>query len=196
MTANLTDHDVALFLRLRGNTYAEIAHVLGVSRQYVQQTISPPNAVRGAIRARGACEGCGIPLRSGHVHHRATDVPADAYNAEANLALLCKSCHRRAHGDPILREKRRRRTPEELAESHRSRGYRLGATRLGIPVEEYRAHRENGERWCGSCSRWVPEQAFTRNRSNRSGFGGRCAECNRRMVRAYEKSRRDETRVA
>lgn len=192
----LSNHEVALFLRLRGNTYSEIAHVLGVSRQYVQQITSPPAEVQAVIRARGSCESCGVVAPSGHIHHHSVQIAPEEYNAEANLALLCHPCHRQAHADPILQEKRRRRTPEELAEAHRLRGYRLGSTRTGIPFEEYRAHRENGERWCPKPhNAWVPEADFARNRSTRSGLGGRCAECNRRRTREYAR-RRAQTEAA
>jgi hypothetical protein len=196
MAPPLKDQDVALFLRLRGNSYSEIGHVLGVTRQRIQQMLAPAPDLYRLIVARGACEACSVPVKSGHVHHRSTEVPSSTYNAESNLALLCAACHRVAHADPVLREKRRPRTPEEVAEIRRLQGYRLGSTRTGIPIEEYRAHRENGERWCGSCAQWVKEQDFSRNRSTSSGFGGRCAACNRRQSRAYARRSRAGSKVA
>lgn len=36
-------------------------------------------------------------------------------------------------------------------------GAKIAASRLGITVEEYRSHRDNGERWCPDCQDWRPE---------------------------------------
>lgn len=95
------DQDKALCLRLQGHTFAEIAVVLGVSRQRIQQILSPPRKVRDrvVIAAAGECAACGLFVGSaGHVHHRqAGGLSRENYNDYPNLVLLCASCHRTAH---------------------------------------------------------------------------------------------------
>ena len=92
----------ALLLRLEGFTYARIARRLKISRQRIQQLLSPPPEVqfRVSMKARGNCEKCGVFLGSrGHVHHKSAvgKTPED-YQDENNLQYLCISCHRRTHG--------------------------------------------------------------------------------------------------
>ncbi len=91
----------ALALRLEGQTFKAIATAVGLSRQRVQQILSPPVAIRVQVveAARGACQLCGIFVGgSGHVHHQlAKGVVVDDYNDIKNLRLLCISCHRLEH---------------------------------------------------------------------------------------------------
>ena len=87
-----------LEMRLGGQTYGAIASKAGVSRQRVQQILSPPTAIRNLIvkQAKGKCQDCGIQVgRSGHVHHIGGG--HENYNDIDNLQLLCPSCHRHAH---------------------------------------------------------------------------------------------------
>lgn len=87
-----------LQLRLEGRTYGYIATKAGVSRQRVQQVLSPPSAVRTYIvnKASGKCTICGILVGvSGNVHHFTTQ--EEDYNDIDNLQLLCSSCHRTTH---------------------------------------------------------------------------------------------------
>lgn len=84
--------------RLSGMTYEAIGKELGVSRQRVQQIISPPEHIRNTIvqRANGKCQRCGVIVDgSGHVHHIGNI--SENYNDDENLELLCISCHRIAH---------------------------------------------------------------------------------------------------
>ena len=90
----------ALAGRLEGKTYQQIARELGISRQRVQQLISPPRDIRDLVseRAGGKCEECGILPRDPHIHHKgAVGLGPDIYNDAINLQLLCASCHRKAH---------------------------------------------------------------------------------------------------
>ena len=85
--------------RFAGLTYGQIAGKLGISRQRVQQLISPPSYIRQLIvdRARGKCQICGLQVNgSGHVHHKSCI--GEDYNDTENLQLLCVSCHRKQHG--------------------------------------------------------------------------------------------------
>lgn len=89
---------VAMELRLAGLTYAQIGLKIGLSRQRVQQIISPPPYIRRIVvnRAEGRCETCGIKVNgSGHVHHKSC--AGEDYNDVDNLQLLCVSCHMKAH---------------------------------------------------------------------------------------------------
>jgi len=91
-----------LLLRLNGFTYNDIAHKAGVSRQRVQQILSPPKNIKDLVvnRANGKCEGCGIRVgHSGHIHHINNE--DEDYNDTDNLQLLCISCHRKAHNTGV-----------------------------------------------------------------------------------------------
>ena len=93
------DKKKALQLRLNGQTYGEIANQLGVSRQRIQQSLSPPTAVRKFIfkQFHGQCNSCGILVgSSGHIHHKSLNDVED-YGDIENLELLCPSCHRQKH---------------------------------------------------------------------------------------------------
>jgi 5-methylcytosine-specific restriction endonuclease McrA len=117
----------ALMLRLGGLSYAEIGQRLGLSRQRIQQILSPPAHVRREVvqKAKGKCSFCGLMVgMSGHVHHRrALGAAADDYNDMENLTLLCGSCHAVRHVVPehaaksvqkmILREQREKREQRE-----------------------------------------------------------------------------------
>jgi hypothetical protein len=104
----------------------------------------------------------------------------ETYNGESNLAFLCTSCHTRAHVDPSFAEQRRQHaTPEARARRAALHAYRVGAHRLGISVDEYRQHREAGERWCSAHKRWEPADLFgARQRV--------CIDGNRERVRRYQ----------
>ena len=89
-----------LQMRLQGMTYTMIGKEAGISRQRVQQILSPPSEIRKIIvsKAKGRCQRCGIIVgNAGHVHHNGDEV--DTYNDIPNLELLCISCHRKSHSD-------------------------------------------------------------------------------------------------
>ena len=88
-----------LKMRLDGMTYAAIGTAIGISRQRVQQLLSPPKAIRDYVveKFQGRCSRCGIYVgSSGQVHH-VDDLDFDSYNGFNNLELLCLSCHRQVH---------------------------------------------------------------------------------------------------
>lgn len=98
-----------LRMRLEGYTYQEIGKKFKVSRQRVQQQISPPSGVRRQVvkKAKGRCQGCGIVVGlSGHIHHKSLALGKyglkkgqliEDYKDMKNLELLCISCHRLRH---------------------------------------------------------------------------------------------------
>lgn len=43
----------------------------------------------------------------------------------------------------------------------RRSSYATAASRIGITLVEYEAHRAQGERWCSRCKQWHPEAAFS-----------------------------------
>ena len=100
--ATLLKINRAFQLRLRGWTYSRIAEELHLSRQRIQQLVSPAPSVQFAIasHARGLCEKCGVFVGfRGHIHHRLTfGNSVDSFSDVNNLQLLCVSCHRKAHG--------------------------------------------------------------------------------------------------
>jgi hypothetical protein len=91
-----------LEMRLDGMTYQEISNEAGISRQRVQQLLSPPPKIKSLIYKKfdGRCNRCGIIVgQSGHIHHNGEMI--ETYNDIDNLELLCISCHRKAHGAPF-----------------------------------------------------------------------------------------------
>jgi len=87
-------------LLLDGFTYAEIGKKSGVSRQRVQQILSPPKNIRDYVFSKfeRRCFYCGIYVGTrGHIHHD-IDNGLEYYEDKDNLVLLCVSCHRRTHG--------------------------------------------------------------------------------------------------
>lgn len=92
-----------LRLRLDGLTYKSIAEKANVSRQRIQEILSPPPKVRRFIvtKFNGRCCMCGIQVgKSGHVHHSSNN-GIEHYEDMDNLELLCISCHRRAHSNTM-----------------------------------------------------------------------------------------------
>lgn len=85
-------------MRLKGMTYQKIADKMKISRQRIQQLLSPPPAIRKIVveKAEGKCQSCGILVGvSGHIHHEGQDF--DTYNDIGELRLLCPSCHLVTH---------------------------------------------------------------------------------------------------
>ena len=99
-----------LRMRLDGLSYGQIAKVVGLSRQRVQQLLQPPADVKKLVRerAKDRCEDCGIWLgESGHVHHDGGSI--EDYGETDKLRYLCISCHRQAHkGEATYAERRGR----------------------------------------------------------------------------------------
>jgi len=84
--------------RLDGESYAEIGRKYNLSRQWVQQLLSPHAEIRNYVieKYHNRCASCGILLnKGGNIHHKNTDY--ESYNDIENLEYLCVSCHRRKH---------------------------------------------------------------------------------------------------
>ena len=120
-------------MKLEGATYAEIAKIAGISRQRIQQLISPPKAIREYVvnKCGGKCVACGILTgRSGHIHHEGGNGDGD-YNDIDNLLLLCPSCHRMRHYGFKL---------EDIAKGHINRsdyGVKELRSQLGLTQKEF-----------------------------------------------------------
>ena len=86
---------------MQGMTYHQIANLLGISPQRVQQLTRPNKQVFELLlkRAGNKCEQCGIHLYNrGHVHHKL--LPSIPLNRLDNLMYLCISCHLSIHHPP------------------------------------------------------------------------------------------------
>jgi DNA-binding CsgD family transcriptional regulator len=97
---NTTSKEQMRDMLLTGLTYREIGEKCGISRQRVEQLLSPPWKLAAFIRSRaaGKCEVCGVILRHGHLHHINNDnLTPDQFNDLVNIKYLCLSCHRREH---------------------------------------------------------------------------------------------------
>ena len=88
--------------RLEGWSYGQIAKEAHVSRQRVQQVLSPPKEIRAFVAKRSEyrCQQCHTELGlSGHVHHANGDATTEEeYEKVDELVYLCMPCHRNVHG--------------------------------------------------------------------------------------------------
>lgn len=86
----------AVVLRLRGISFNQISHDLGLSRSYVSWLLRPPRHVRARVasRARNHCEACGRRCLVGVYKHRnsVTVVPSQ-YNDADNVVYVCPGCY-------------------------------------------------------------------------------------------------------
>lgn len=92
-------------LKLAGASFKDIADKFSISRQRVQQIMTPSPEVIQAVKERdkSTCQECGEYVgRSGHVHHKGVTNEIDS------LLYLCLSCHRKAHRGTISDETRAR----------------------------------------------------------------------------------------
>jgi len=55
--------------------------------------------------------------------------------------------------------------------------------RLGVTVEEYEDHRDNGRKWCGGCSEFVSNSLFGKDASRYDGLASQCLGCRRARTR-------------
>jgi hypothetical protein len=93
--------DDMLQMRLQGYTYGAIGKQAGYSRQYIQQVLSPPKAIRDYVvkKYNGFCSECHLFVGvHGHIHH--VGLEQENYNDIDNLQLLCISCHKTKHPTP------------------------------------------------------------------------------------------------
>lgn len=66
---------------------------------------------------------------------------------------------------------------------------RGAAAKIGCGVEEYRARRAAGEKWCARCRSWHVAADFSANRSNRDGLANMCRACKGAYDVAYNRQR-------
>ena len=66
--------------------------------------------------------------------------------------------------------------------------YRQGATRLGMPLDEYTRHVLAGFKWCSGHKRWCLRSAFGPHARYPDGLNSKCRETDRRD--AIERGRR------
>ena len=86
--------------RLEGYSYKSISRSFNLTRQRVQQILSPPRQIKEFIfgKYNNCCSECGLFVgRSGHIHHIGNN--GEDYQDIDNLKLLCISCHRKAHNN-------------------------------------------------------------------------------------------------
>ncbi len=111
-------------MKLSGATYQEIGDKFSISRQRVQQLISPPPYIRRIVetKAKGKCQGCGVFVgKSGHVHHLGGN--GEDYNDIDNLKYLCSSCHMKKHmRTEVSREKQSRAILEARYQTYMATG--------------------------------------------------------------------------
>lgn len=69
---------------------------------------------------------------------------------------------------------------------------RMGAAHLGIAVEAYRSHVENGEKWCAGCRAWHAREAFGKRWNASDGLNNVCKKSSRASVLASQARRRAE----
>jgi len=132
-----------LNMRLEGRTYKHIATKAGITRQRVQQLLSPPKEVRDYVikKYKGKCADCDIFVgKSAHIHHDNSN--DENYNDIENLVCLCISCHRKRHRIPksdkqkTTNKKIKNMKPEEIKKLRKSLNMSQSkfALRLGVDV--------------------------------------------------------------
>lgn len=78
---------------------------------------------------------------------------------------------------------------QPLSPEHRMR---IGATQLGITLDEYRARVKDGDKWCFGCRSWRPRGAFQQRTSAADGLNNECRDCVNPRARAIMARRRRE----
>lgn len=58
------------------------------------------------------------------------------------------------------------------------------AKRLGISVDEYKARRDAGEKWCLGCRKWHDTSEFGMDRTTSDGLNAVCRELRNQRRRA------------
>ena len=105
-----------------------------------------------------------------------------------SASLTCEQCHEAVprmrygkEGKAICHACRKPppRSPEEVAAIRKTAGFRKGAAKLGIPLDEYTRHREAGQRWCSEHRRWEAAELFSEKVRGRCRVGH--AEAPRRV---------------
>ena len=96
-TKNIEIRIRALGMWLKGMTFTDIGKEMGVSRQWVQEMLCPPPALRKATYelAGGKCQGCGVHLGRNSHYHSVPTGPIDDFTKP--LVLLCVKCHSLEH---------------------------------------------------------------------------------------------------
>ena len=83
----------AIALKRSWHTYAQIAEIMGVTRQRAQHLVRPNPLVYAIVvnRADGMCQSCFQLIDRGQVHHRLID--SIEFNHPDNLLWVCAVCH-------------------------------------------------------------------------------------------------------
>ena len=69
---------------------------------------------------------------------------------------------------------------------------KIAAQMLGIPLEEYEAHLELGEKWCGNCRRWQARSEFGRDKWRGDGLTAECSASRNRHAKVQYTPRERE----
>lgn len=114
---------------------------------------SPPALNTAGLERTVYCPRCGTPRKS---------------------HAICRPC-KAAKGGKV-RSPGRSREHYRPTDEHRMK---VAASRIGVTYEEYRAHREAGEKWCSGCTAWHPLEAFGVRREAADGVYPICREATR-----------------
>lgn len=80
-----------------------------------------------------------------------------------------------------------------LSAEHRMR---IGATRIGISLADYRAFVEAGMKWCCACRVFHRRELFATRRATPDGLDNACREVVNARAREYQRKRRQAERRA
>lgn len=111
---------------------------------------SPPTLDTAGVERTVYCPRCGTPRK---------------------FQAICRPC-KLARGGKVSSPGRSRQHYRPTDE-HRMR---VAASKIRVTYEEYRAHREAGEKWCSGHKAWHPLEAFDRNRTYGDGFYPSCRD--------------------
>ncbi len=62
------------------------------------------------------------------------------------------------------------------------------AKRIGLPIDQYMARRDSGQKWCCGCKAWHPTDAFGLSRNRADGLSQQCREWANARLRARRAS--------
>lgn len=67
---------------------------------------------------------------------------------------------------------------------------RIGASRLGVTLQEYAAKLGAGLKWCGFGRHWLPRAEFGLNWSTTEGLSADCRNCRSKRAARYRAANR------
>lgn len=72
---------------------------------------------------------------------------------------------------------------------------KMTATRLGLPVEEFRRRNAGGLKFCWRCREWKPREMFSSDRTRGDGLKSVCQPCDHVLIRRSQRLSRPDVKT-